>query len=36
LELAGIPALDKEGVGIMALGQHDAAGWDAVRCETMG
>jgi hypothetical protein len=35
-ELACVPALDEEGVGIMALGQHDAAGWDPVRPKMMG
>ena len=31
-----ITALEKEGVGIVALGQHDAASEDAVCPETMG
>ena len=35
LELARVTALDEEGVRIVALGQHDAARFHALRPETM-
>ena len=36
MELSRITTLDEEGVGIVALGQEDAASGDALRPETMG
>jgi hypothetical protein len=36
LELAGVTTLDEKGVGIVALGQENAASGDALGPETMG